>query len=58
MPTPGLPISKPTDFDLIRYVADGKFGLGEGKRVKPSLRITKFAGEHLLETPLSTDETV
>lgn len=54
----GLSFDRPADFDLDRYIADGKFGFGEGKRVKLSFRITRAAGEHLLETPLSTDQTV
>jgi hypothetical protein len=54
----GLNFDRPPDFDLDRYIADGKFGFGEGRYVKLSFRITKSAGEHLLETPLSTDQTV
>jgi predicted DNA-binding transcriptional regulator YafY len=53
-----LSFERPTDFDLKKYEADGKFGFGEGKRIKLNFRIVKGTGKHLLETPLSTDQTV
>lgn len=43
-------------FDLKQYDADGHFGFGDGKRVQLSFRITRTAGNHLLETPLSQDQ--
>ena len=54
----GLRFERPVDFNLDRYIGDGKFGFGEGKRVRLTFCITKAAGEHLLETPLSVDQTV
>lgn len=48
--------SRPKDFDLQRYDDDGRFGFGEGKRIRLSFRIAKEAGLHLLESPLSEDQ--
>lgn len=53
-----LPFDRPKDFDLAKYDADGKFGYGEGKKIRLSFRITKEAGLHLLESQLSEDQTV
>lgn len=48
----------PSGFDLQAYDDEGRFGVSSGLRVKLSFRITKTAGLHLLETPLSLDQTV
>lgn len=53
-----LRFDRPKDFDLKQYDNDGKFGFGEGARVKLSFTIKPEIGKHLLETPLSTDQTV
>jgi predicted DNA-binding transcriptional regulator YafY len=53
-----LSFERPKDFDLESYDGEGKFGFGEGKRIRLSFRITKEAGLHLLESPLSADQTV
>lgn len=53
-----LPFTRPKEFDLERYDDDGRFGFGEGKRMRLTFRITKQAGQHLLETPLSRDQEV
>ena len=53
-----LTFDRPKDFDLQKYDADGRFGFGEGKRIRLSFRITKSAGAHLLETPLAVDQQV
>jgi len=50
--------TRPTDFDLKQYDADGRFGYGEGKHIRLSFRIEKEAGLHLLESPLSMDQQV
>lgn len=50
--------TRPKDFDLKQYDDDGRFGYGDGKRVKLSFRIEKEAGLHLLESPLSADQQV
>ena len=49
---------RPFEFDLKKYDDDGRFGFGEGKRIKLSFRIEKPYGAHLLETPLSRDQEV
>lgn len=49
---------RPKEFDLQKYDDDGRFGFGEGKRIKICFRIDKGAGQHLLESPLSADQQV
>jgi len=49
---------RPADFDLARYASDGKFGFGEGQRIRMKFRVRKDAGRHLLESKLSADQTV
>jgi predicted DNA-binding transcriptional regulator YafY len=53
-----LTFERPKDFDLKRYDDDGRFGFGEGKRIKLVFQIDKDSGRHLLETPLSADQQV
>lgn len=53
-----LTFERPKDFDLKQYDDDGRFGYGDGQLVRLSFRIEKEAGLHLLESPLSTDQTV
>jgi len=48
----------PAHFDLSRYDDDGRFGFGEGERVRLTFCITKAAGYHLLEAKLSEDQEV
>ncbi len=48
----------PDDFSLEKYDADGRFGFGEGKRIRVSFSIAKDAGFHLLESALSEDQLV
>lgn len=50
--------TRPAAFDLKKYDADGRFGFGKGKRIQLKIRIKKYAGLHLLESPLSSDQTV
>lgn len=52
-----MPFDRPKDFDLGQYAEDGQFGFGDGKRVRLEFRITQEAGMHLLESPLSQDQT-
>lgn len=54
----GAEFRRPAEFKLHRYDDDGRFGFGEGDRIKLVFRIDKEAGRHLLETPLSTDQQV
>ena len=49
---------RPKDFDLEKYDNDGRFGFGDGKRIRLTIRIAKDEGYHLLESPLSTDQQV
>lgn len=53
-----LTFERPKDFDLKQYDDDGRFGYGEGERIRLSFRIEKAAGQHLLESPLSADQQV
>ena len=53
-----LSFERPKEFDLKKYDADGRFGFGEGKKIKLSFKIDKDYGFHLLETPLSQDQEV
>ena len=53
-----LTFERPKDFDLEKYDNDGRFGYGEGKRIKLTFCIDKAAGFHLLESPLSEDQQV
>ena len=53
-----LVFERPKDFDLQKYDNDGRFGFGEGKRIRLSFRITKDAGLQLLESPLAADQQV
>ena len=40
------------------FEADGGFGFGRGRRVQLKFCVEKGAGFHILETPLSADQTV
>lgn len=54
----GLPFERPSNFDLQQFDEDGRFGISKGQRVLLSFRIRKGVGLHLLESPLSRDQTV
>ena len=53
-----LTFDRPREFNLQKFDDDGRFGFGEGQRVRLTFRIKKGAGFHLLESPLSTDQSV
>ena len=53
-----LTFERPKDFDLKNYDDDGRFGYGNGQRIRLSFTIEKEAGLHLLESPLSADQQV
>lgn len=53
-----LGFERPRDFDLQRYDEDGRFGFGEGVRIRLTFEIEHEAGLHLRETPLSRDQRV
>jgi predicted DNA-binding transcriptional regulator YafY len=52
-----LIFERPKYFDLKKYDDDGRFGYGEGKQIRLTFRIEKAAGLHLLESPLSADQS-
>jgi predicted DNA-binding transcriptional regulator YafY len=49
---------RPIGFDLKKYDDDGRFGLGDGRRVQLVFRVGRAAGAHLYETPLSADQSI
>ena len=53
-----LTFERPKDFNLKQFDDDGRFGYGDGTKIRLSFRIEKKAGLHLLESPLSTDQQV
>ncbi len=53
-----LTFERPAEFDLQKYEDDGRFGFGEGQRVRLTFQIEREAGFHLRETPLSKDQQV
>lgn len=53
-----LTFERPKEFDLKKYDEDGRFGFGDGQKVRLTFRIERSAGMHLLETPLSSDQQV
>lgn len=53
-----LTFKRPKDFDLKQYDDDGRFGFGDGKKVRLTFRIKKDYGFHVLESKLSDDQTV
>ena len=52
-----LSFNRPRSFSLEKYDDDGRFGVGDGVRVCLEFRITREAGRHLRESPLSADQT-
>lgn len=53
-----LTFERPKEFDLKKYDDDGRFGYGNGERIRLQFRIDKDAGLHLLESPLSANQEV
>lgn len=53
-----LTFERPKEFDLKKYDDDGRFGFGDGEKVRLTFRIKHNAGLHLLESPLSSDQQV
>lgn len=49
---------RPKSFNLRRYDEDGRFGFGEGVRIRLAFSIEKKAGYHLQESPLSPDQVM
>lgn len=53
-----LTFDRPKHFNFKQYDDDGRFGFGEGKKIRLVFRISRPAGLHLLESPLSIDQFV
>ena len=53
-----LTFDRPREFDLKRYDDDGRFGFGDGERIRLTFRIARSAALHLLESPMSADQQV
>lgn len=53
-----LGFERPQDFDLEKYDQSGRFAYGDGQLIRLTFVIEETAGFHLLETPLSSDQTV
>ena len=52
-----LDFQRPKDFDLKRYDDEARFRFGKGEHIRLSFTIDGDYGAHLLETPLSADQT-
>lgn len=52
------PVTPPPDFDLDKYIAEGEFHYPVGPEIKLEARFFRGAAVHLVETPLSTDQTI
>ena len=50
--------SRPEDFDLNEFIEKGGFGFGQGNTLLLKAAFTKFVAQHLLDTPLSEDQTI
>lgn len=48
---------RPVEFNLKKYDDDGRFGFGEGHQIFLTFEIDRTAGFHLIESPLSLDQT-
>lgn len=48
----------PSDFDLDAYIGQGHFGFSHGQMVKVRFEAVNWLAGDLLETPMSTDQTV
>lgn len=48
----------PIDFDLADYCIGVDFGVSRGRKVQLRFHIDKACGQHLLESPLSSDQVV
>lgn len=53
-----LTFERPSDFNLKQFDDDGRFGYGNGTKIRLSFQIEKSAGLHIVECPLSLDQQV
>lgn len=49
---------RPKGFNLDAYIASGAFGFGGGEQITLEAIFKNGAGDHLIETPLSADQTL
>jgi len=52
------PFTRPVGFDLQQYIADGRFGYGNGERMVLEMSVAPHIAALLDETPLSEDQKV
>lgn len=53
-----LDFERPKEFDLEQYDNEGRFGYGDGERIRLSFEANGWLGEHLEETSLAPDQTI
>jgi predicted DNA-binding transcriptional regulator YafY len=53
-----LTFERPKDFNLKQFDDNGRFGYGNGTKIRLSFQIEKSAGLHIVECPLSLDQKV
>ena len=53
-----LTFERPKEFDLKQFDEAGRFGYGDGAKIRLSFQITKEAGLLVVECPLSPDQQV
>ena len=51
------PVREPSGFDLDEYIASGGFSYVESGPIRLVVRVDAYAAEHLLESPISSDQT-
>lgn len=49
---------RPEDFDLDRYVHEGRLDFGNGEQIRLRIRFFDGAGDHLYETPLHRNQRI
>jgi len=52
------PCQRPDDFSLDKHIASGAFGFGGEEQIRLEVIFKKSAGNHLFDTPLSTDQKI
>jgi len=50
------PVQEPESFDLDAYIAAGGFSYVETGLIRLRIRVDSYAAEHLLESPISSDQ--
>ncbi len=53
-----LPVKRPKDFDLDRYIREGEFQYPVGGLIRLELAVSGWVATHLGETPLSADQNI